>query len=171
MCGRGFETEKELRNHRVGAHIIRPFKCEMCTKTFKKKEALIEHRRIHLRVKLPGTRSASEMNTDVAGNTVPDTIDYIHMDGEPKKDFECKICGICLSSQSNLDQHLHQHETATEQFSCDNCDRVFFSHSLLSMHCRKDHKIFLSSKVPYKICFLVKQILEEIIWSSIRLPV
>lgn len=144
MCGRGFDSEKDLKNHRIAAHIIRPYKCEMCDKTFKKKDTLIDHRRIHLRVKLPGT---------IDSLSLPTGVDSVRQskDGEAEAEFECNICGIRLSSQRILDQHMHQHETSTEQFSCEQCDKVFFSQDLLSQHCRKDHKMFLNEKVGFLV--------------------
>ena len=143
MCGRGFDTEKDLKYHRTAAHIIRPFKCEFCQKTFKKKETLIEHRRIHLRVKV---FSANELgSTGAVLNGEEGLRKAKNLDLE--NSYECNLCGIVLPTMNTLDQHMHQHETATEEHKCEKCDRVFFSHNLLTVHCRKEHKVFLSSKV------------------------
>ena len=139
MCGRGFDTEKELKNHRIAAHIIRPYRCEFCEKTFKKRENVIDHRRIHLRVKL---QSVSVPSVMLNGDTVEE------MEAEPLS-FECSFCGIILSSQSNYDQHMMGHAEGNEEHRCDHCDKVFFSRSLLIVHCRKEHKIFLSSRVIF----------------------
>jgi len=144
MCGRGFESEKELKYHRTAAHIVRPFKCEFCEKTFKKKDSVIEHRRNHIRVK---KFSIGDLVNLSNGQLQKDLEDEDHFESILDNEFECNICGIVLSSQSNLDQHLHQHETATEQHTCERCNKVFFSHSLLTVHCRKEHKIFLNSRV------------------------
>ncbi|XP_052801677.1 zinc finger protein 624-like isoform X2 [Mya arenaria] len=144
MCGRGFSSEKELKNHRMAAHIIRPFKCELCEKTFRKREALVEHRRIHLRVKCPGGLSLEEYsnlaNIDVRhGGDLSETMDEESVNISSK--FQCQMCGIALATQSQLDQHIHQHEVAQEQFQCDHCDYVFFALGLLSLHNQKDHKM------------------------------
>ena len=141
MCGRGFDAEKDLKNHRVASHVIRPYKCKMCDKTFKKKETLIDHRRIHLRVKLPGQVKVIE-----SGIVVKEPVIKIEEE-EPETDYQCTTCGICLSTQQMLDQHLQQHELATESFPCKHCDRIFFSENLLTIHCMKDHKVFPENKV------------------------
>ena len=137
MCGRGFESEKELKNHRIAAHIIRPYKCEFCDKTFKKRESLIEHRRIHLRVKLHSVSVPSVMLND-------NDNEEVELDTAK---FECSFCGIVLNSESTYDQHMLGHSEGSEEHRCDHCEKVFFSRSLLIVHCRKEHKIFLSSKV------------------------
>lgn len=114
----------------------------MCDKTFKKKETLIDHRRVHLRVKLPGTVM------DLDSNRISTETSVIEIKGlNSEVDFECPTCGICLSNQQMLDLHLQQHEMATEKFSCKHCDKVFFSDNLLAMHCVKDHKLFPQIKV------------------------
>lgn len=139
MCGRGFESESDLRHHRNAAHIIRPFKCEICLKTFKKKESLIEHRRIHIYGTALEHTSSVPMPRIVIGQDASEC-------HQRNLEFECSLCGIQLATQSTLDQHMHQHETATEQYKCDRCERVFFSNNLLAVHLRKEHKVFLTSK-------------------------
>lgn len=146
MCGRGFESEKELKYHRSGAHIIRPFKCEFCEKTFKKKESLIEHRRLHIRI----TNMPSHREPLLSSSGISEYVEAIEDDDEnlgELEEFRCSMCGIILSSQSMLNQHTHQHETATEQYKCDLCSKIFFSLDLLNVHCRREHKMFLNPKV------------------------
>ncbi|KAH3877585.1 hypothetical protein DPMN_001460, partial [Dreissena polymorpha] len=147
MCGRGFTTERDLKNHRVAAHIIRPYKCELCEKTFKKKEALVEHRRIHLRVKFPGGLSLAEFSALLSDEKSTDAIqDEATESVEMKTEFACTLCGICLASQGQLDQHMHRHEVTEEHYKCDHCDKVFFALSLLTVHARRDHKIIVGTK-------------------------
>lgn len=148
MCGRGFDSEKELKFHRNGAHIIRPYKCEFCEKTFKKKDSLTEHRRLHIRVtNIPMHRGEMVMSVDGGSG------DFVMVEEEDddelreKSPFECSLCGIVLGTQSLLDQHTQQHEMATEQYKCDLCSKIFFSLDLLNVHCRREHKIALNSKV------------------------
>ena len=135
MCGRGFDEERELRNHRVAAHIIRPFKCEICEKTFKKRESVIEHRRVHLRSKLTSIAAPRVLNGGVVASE------------GGQMGYECTTCGIILETQSLFDQHMLGHAEGSEQHHCDHCEKIFFSRSLLVVHCRKEHKIFLNSKV------------------------
>jgi KRAB domain-containing zinc finger protein len=150
MCGRGFESEKELKYHRSGAHIIRPYKCEFCDKTFKKKESLIEHRRLHIRI--PNMPVHREMVMSAGGSN--EFVDVVEEEDESfGEKFECEMCGIVLNTQSLLDQHKHQHETATEQYKCDLCSKIFFSLDLLNIHCKREHKVILNPKVG--TCFFV----------------
>jgi len=123
----------------MAAHIIRPFKCELCEKTFKRKEALVEHRRVHLRIKCPGGLSIEEYSAISNGASVPQTAS----DKQPEVDeemFACHLCGIKLPTENQLEQHLYQHEVAQEQYKCDHCDYIFFALGLLTVHMNKDHK-------------------------------
>lgn len=144
MCGRGFDNEKELKYHRISAHIIRPFKCEVCSKTFKKKDSVIEHRRLHINVSNAGMHRELLLTADENGEFVDVVEDEDSF--QEKQEFECSLCGIALSSQSLLDQHTNQHQVATEQYKCDLCSKIFFSMDLLNLHCRRDHKLFLTQK-------------------------
>ena len=157
MCGRGFDEEKDLRNHRVAAHIIRPYKCEICDKLFKKRESLVEHRRVHLRSKLTPV-SSSTISVSNGGEDLEEG----HMG------FECGTCGIVLETQSLYDQHMLGHTEGSEEHHCDHCDKIFFSRSLLVVHNRKEHKIFLNSKV--KLRSLVIMSPPDRVWRHIVFP-
>ena len=139
MCGRGFESEKDLKVHRIAAHIIRPYKCEFCQKTFKKRESLIDHRRVHLRVKLT---SVSVVGVSVKDEDMEET----ETERETVK-YECTLCGIVMPTENTFVQHMLGHSAGNEEHRCDHCEKVFFSRSLLIVHCRKEHKIFLSARV------------------------
>lgn len=142
MCGRGFENEKELKYHKNGSHIIRPYKCEICSKTFKKKESVIEHRRLHINI---STIGASSLRGTGENGMLVDIVEDDESFQE-KPEFECSLCGITLSSENLLNQHTNQHEVAAEQYKCDLCDKIFFSLDLLNLHCRRDHKLFVTQK-------------------------
>ncbi|XP_067120516.1 uncharacterized protein [Centruroides vittatus] len=119
-CGKGFKTNKQLRNHQV-IHMeksrqgqFRSGECHICHRHFSDKRML----RLHL--------------------------DTVHNKIRP---FLCNYCGYTASCKSTLKMHMRQH-TGEKPFSCDMCDYRTSDHNSLRRH-KMRHSGEKPYKCPY----------------------
>nr|XP_014343981.1 PREDICTED: zinc finger protein 470-like isoform X2 [Latimeria chalumnae] len=103
------------------------FKCERCSKTFSRKQFLIQHARTHTGEK-PYACSVcgkafsekSNMNEHLRTHT-----------GE--RPYVCSFCGKGFYRSSHLKVHIRCH-TGEKPYKCDRCDRTFADCSTLRRH-------------------------------------
>jgi zinc finger/BTB domain-containing protein 40 len=54
-------------------------------------------------------------------------------------DLTCKECGATLLSEDELEEHLKQHERASDLFQCDKCKMTFKTKEELQRHIQAVH--------------------------------
>ncbi|VVC40631.1 Zinc finger C2H2-type [Cinara cedri] len=100
VCEKSFRHKPNLLQHTKIHTGRKPFKCEVCKKSFRRKSHLTEHIRIHT--------------------------------GE--KPFECDVCGISFTQKSNLLVHTRTHTGGKKPFKCNVCEKSFKHKSNMLVH-------------------------------------
>ncbi len=55
-------------------------------------------------------------------------------------ELKCKECGQTLLSEDELDEHMKQHERASDLFQCDKCKMTFKTSEELQSHIQAVHR-------------------------------
>ena len=111
-CGKEFSQERYLKCHLVVHDEVRPYKCDVCDKSFPKLFQLNRHvKHVHMKTPKPV---------------------------DPNKKFVCE-CGKRFSSKRNLACHEITHKPSTE-FKCPVCGKHFGAKYLLNKHLRRVHE-------------------------------
>uniref|UniRef100_A0A8C5GUD1 C2H2-type domain-containing protein n=1 Tax=Gouania willdenowi TaxID=441366 RepID=A0A8C5GUD1_GOUWI len=132
----------------------RPFKCDVCSKSFTRKDYLQLHMNLHTGEKL--------FKCDVCSKCFIQKYKLqIHMrihTGE--RPFECDVCRKCFTRKASLQSHMNFH-TGEKPFKCDVCSKCFILKGNLQVHMRihtgeKPFKCVVCSK-----CFSRKASLQS----------
>lgn len=113
ICSMQFSSKSSLLEHQNKQHSIeKPFKCDLCGKTFARKRYLREHRRRH-------------SQKSVAQNPAQSA----------ESDLKCIPCHTKFSTAQELSLHMRLHaEREVGEFRCDMCYKSFSKWSLLKQH-------------------------------------
>jgi len=101
ICGKSFRQSGTKLNHMRAVHAkAKPFKCEYCPKLFGHKSSLVVHTRIHTKEK--------PYACDVCGRRFTDraTMKKHVPTHTREKNYKCEYCGKCLTQHSNLQRHI-----------------------------------------------------------------
>ena len=151
-CSASFYTKQELRSH-VVAHETRDFACTECSATFKSRNNLLKHGRIHdeaRRYPCPfddcGKKFSHKSNLKR----------HIRIH-KGTKDFKCEVCSKSFMTRSNLTQHsaVHKTDKTEKNYRClsADCSATFLYFSSLKKHMKCFHRtaydaIYTPSPVP-----------------------
>ncbi|KAJ9585314.1 hypothetical protein L9F63_002899, partial [Diploptera punctata] len=153
QCTQEFPSKKELIEH-VSAHgkltppqlrtrlrsvnPAKPWKCELCYKSFATEDRLQRHMLVH------GAEESKPLQCDICykrflNNSALACHIKIHTD--EKKIFECPICKAVFDQVLALKEHVHIH-SENGLFTCPQCNKVFQvfdEYSLIRKHIRAFH--------------------------------
>ncbi|XP_063828495.1 zinc finger protein 260-like isoform X2 [Ostrinia nubilalis] len=135
-CGKVFKKTNHLKRHEM-THANRPFKCNMCPKSFLSESILKEHLNVHCNLKpyncslcLKSFAFISTLKKHLKTHT-------------RERGYMCAMCGKTFDSSSNLNQHMKRH-IGLKLFSCSLCPQTFVSKGEL-----KSHNITHTGERPY----------------------
>ncbi|XP_026475656.1 zinc finger protein 836-like [Ctenocephalides felis] len=134
-CGENFTNTNRRYYHIKMIHDNNyPHACEICPKTFKLKNHLINHRMIHTgERRYPCTMCPSAFTTSsgLRNHT------YTHT-GEKK--FSCTLCDRRFTRLHTLKNHMVFH-TRERRYKCDKCGKTYTQRHGLRRHMKKKHEL------------------------------
>lgn len=157
VCHKTFAHPTILRTHLRTHSDDTPFKCKMCDEAFKKKPGLDRHmRKIHNADKPYKCKECPNSFMDRRS-----LVEHIRSHtGE--KPYRCEICYNAFSRKPIYTEHMLLH-TGLKTYKCNYCDKTFAQRSTCYSHQRSVHK-----KIPRK-SQLQKATTESIIIEKIEI--
>ncbi|KAL6443443.1 hypothetical protein ACFW04_002946 [Cataglyphis niger] len=179
-CGKSFSSLTQMSNHTCSVEIlineppdarskddslqanVNSFSCDICSKPFKRKEHLFQHRKLHTGERpyvCTTCAKAFSRKEHLVRHSVSHTGQKMH---------ECEMCGKSFSRKDNLHKHRKTHGVSGP-YICETCGKSFVVKHYYVMHLTT-HATTLTDSIncpdplPYKcdIChkaFSVKQYL------------
>ena len=119
VCGKAFRNESDVRDHFVNHTGEKPYKCDVCQKSFGFRTSLYHHKK------------RAHVQEIERGETVLDMkqIKYKERIGIPKENigiYPCSICDKQFYSAENLHIHFlrfHEESQAKQTYLCNTCPR------------------------------------------------
>ncbi|XP_065217257.1 zinc finger protein 3-like [Planococcus citri] len=133
ICDKTYSSKSSWRWHQQ-KHILKPFLCPKCKKSFAKESCLIAHQATHTEMKpykceICGARFKHN-HTKLKHER------YMHTEVAC---FECAVCGKMFNHRTSIIQHLRVHSDK-KPFRCQTCGTSFPSKSQLVSHQRMHSK-------------------------------
>ena len=140
QCTGSFTLKRYLVLHKKYVHLkIRPYKCNVCEKSFPTMQKLSSHEISHNKTKsaiytcdqCPGTFTLKE--------SVGRHKKTVHQKILPHK---CNICDKSFANMSKLKRHKISHDNTdkTNSFKCKQCEKVYNISDNLRRHIRNNHE-------------------------------
>ncbi|KAK8382304.1 hypothetical protein O3P69_015324 [Scylla paramamosain] len=148
--------------------VVKPFKCEVCSKSFAKKQYLTKHKYRHREVKphacdVCNKRFAQKFEVavhkikhtgerphqcNVCGKPFRSKVNLLHhkMRHTGEYPFLCSICNKGFSTQLQLERHVTMH-TGSHPYKCSICQRGYTQRTNLMKHLAKSHDIIDASQI------------------------
>lgn len=119
-CSKEFNLNHHLKRHLKVHETPKPYICEICKESFKLKAQLNKHSIIH--------------------NPEPIQLSTENLSTK-KKTYKCPGCTLNFDKWSTLIKHKIEHRIQEKSFSCDLCEKTFFTYPGRQMHLRVIHGI------------------------------
>ena len=129
-----YNTKFRLKKHQMMHAYGTKWKCEFCHNYFESDEDLNEHKK----EKHPKHK---EILCDFCPKVFfqPSRLKS-HLRSHKNEPVSCKICGISISSESNLRQHeKYVHGSTEENVKCDVCEVQYKTKRQLKLHIASKH--------------------------------
>ena len=148
VCEKKFTLHSNLMRHMLLHSNDKPFLCQHCGKSFKRKEYLKEHtKNIHSTGKLLpddghcpvceevfSSRRLFKSHLDEHGE-LPKEFGYL------QQDHVCEICPKSFASYRHYAQHMDSTHPGSAELVCDKCNKSFYTKQMYSKHLRFHRKM------------------------------
>ncbi|KAF4521285.1 hypothetical protein B566_EDAN002289 [Ephemera danica] len=146
-----------LRKFRGVINPAKPYKCELCYKSFATEDRLQRHMLVH------GTEESKPLQCETCFKRFLNNSAlacHVKIHTEEKKSFECPICRTCFDQVMALKDHVHVHSN-DGMFTCPHCTKalklseaaldieVFEEYNQIRKHIRAFHS---DKRFPCDIC-------------------
>lgn len=135
FCGQQFTAEASKKRHMRDQHtLVEPQTCEICFKTFKNKNSLVNHKALY--------HKRWKNNNFLWSNISSIKFDLFVVD------LACYTCNKYFKTNSTFRRHIRDyHSDSNEEFLCELCQKVFKTKGMLINHKSKDHRDLVGSNV------------------------
>ncbi|XP_076660558.1 uncharacterized protein LOC143363861 isoform X11 [Halictus rubicundus] len=140
ICSTSFFSYNSYQEHQINQHSHdKPFQCEVCNATFRYRQGLRLHTKLHQPGYVPPQRKhhCELCNKRFSRRQVLLVHMRTHGNVGPQNEFTCPVCGKSVSSKTYLTVHLRKH-TGEKPHVCDHCGKGFTAQNYLSVH-RRTH--------------------------------
>lgn len=115
-CGKKFVNQARLKHHLDYTHSTNHIEiCEVCTKTFKTKNAIEEHMKTHSR------KAEDRIRCEICGHFLADLKSYnrhVKNHGTEQLDNICTYCGKKSPNLNALKKHVKYVHEMTKSYQC-----------------------------------------------------
>ena len=145
-CGKKFSHQSKLTIHVNAVHFNwRPFNCEICEATFKRKDGLKKHKE-SIHAKEESSFPCNECNSSFKRmDHLENHVNRMHLNIKPLHKVSCTFleCDKTFECQSHLNRHVNSiHLDKAESYTCSSCTKTFSSQGQLNRHVRTVHLKF-----------------------------
>lgn len=133
-CGKVFYNEQNLKIHERIHTGDKPYKCDMCEKSFTQSSSLSTHKKgVHC------SESEPRISCDICKRTYKTTNSlrtHIYLDHKikDKVSLECSACSKTFSTSQNLLRHMREVHEKVKLVSCEICHKHFSNKWVLTQH-------------------------------------
>ena len=110
-----------------------PYKCHVCPRGFTTPQRFQDHLKEHSNVDWPCEICGKIFNTEKKLK------EHSNVHSQVNGNRNCKHCGVFLSNGQKLLDHMNIH-SGLKPYSCEPCDRTFFTKNALRGHNRRTHE-------------------------------
>ena len=112
-CGKGFSKKWILKRHTEENHSVTTVECDICSKRFKSKKSLQDHKRSHR------NRLCENCNTEVKAASFHKHVKKCHNNAPT---YNCEHCEYSTNRRDGLTRHMKVHWGKEKKYECDQCD-------------------------------------------------
>lgn len=131
FCGHKSKLKGNLLTHILSKHTEdKPFKCDLCEKTFRAHHYLETHLRIHRRE--PTDQCHFCGKSFYGTNNYREHLKQTHLN--MKRSYQCKLCDKKYTKSEKLNIHMRAVHTGERPFVCALCGKAFAAKRYLLQH-------------------------------------